>query len=210
MFLYYSSKSAAPMGSEYMLNMGLSDWLSFCADAGIVDNSKRGCTNSDMQNVFVAVNFEEESETAEADANDDDAMMRCVAVDGRGLWRGLWNGQTESGGRLRRARHRKLGSSRTQATMRGVMWWLDLCLFPRLTLHLLRFEFYEGIVRAAFGRFITTGAMTDASDATQRFIADVILPRMPPEALIDTNEFRCAETTSSGARNSLIRPGDRH
>lgn len=32
--------------------------------------------------------------------------------------------------------------------------------------------------------------MTDASDATQRFIADVILPRMPPEALIDTNEFR--------------------
>lgn len=106
MFLYYSSKSAAPMGSEYMLNMGLSDWLSFCADAGIVDNSKRGCTNSDMQNVFVAVNFEEESETAEADANDDDAMMRCVAVDGRGLWRELWNGQTESGGRLGRARHR--------------------------------------------------------------------------------------------------------
>lgn len=136
MFLYYSSKSAAPMGSEYMLNMGLSDWLSFCADAGIVDNSKRGCTNSDMQNVFVAVNFEEESETAEADANDDDAMMRCVAVDGRGLWRELWHGQSGRGEGQGRARHQQAASSRTRATTRGVMWWLDLCFFPRLPLHL--------------------------------------------------------------------------
>lgn len=33
-------------------------------------------TYAHMQNVFVAVNFEEEDDTIEAAANDDDAMMR--------------------------------------------------------------------------------------------------------------------------------------
>lgn len=45
------------------------------------------------QTVFIAVNFEEESGTAEADANDDDAMMRCGTVLGRlplGCSRNAW------------------------------------------------------------------------------------------------------------------------
>jgi hypothetical protein len=33
-----------------------------------------------LQNIFIAVNFEEESEGIEAEENDDDAMMRYVAV----------------------------------------------------------------------------------------------------------------------------------
>jgi hypothetical protein len=35
-----------------------------------------------LQNVFIAVNFEEESDTAEAEANDDDAMMRFEFLEG--------------------------------------------------------------------------------------------------------------------------------
>ena len=36
-----------------------------------------------------------------------------------------------------------------------------------------RFEFYEGIVRASFGKFIASGVMSDASDATQAFLTEV-------------------------------------
>ena len=36
-----------------------------------------------------------------------------------------------------------------------------------------RFEFYEGIVRSSFGKYITTGLMADASDATEAFIEEV-------------------------------------
>jgi hypothetical protein len=53
-----------------------------------------------------------------------------------------------------------------------------------------RFEFYEGIVRMAFGMMITHGAMTDASDATARFIQESILQNVPPGALLDPNMFR--------------------
>ncbi len=34
------------------------------------------------QTIFISVNFEEESETAEAEANDDDAMMRFEFMEG--------------------------------------------------------------------------------------------------------------------------------
>eukprot|EP00955_Chlamydomonas_euryale_P107326 365758-Chlamydomonas_euryale.AAC.7 len=40
------------------------------------------------------------------------------------------------------------------------------------------FEFYEGIVRAAFGKFIVPGIMDDASDAVARFIEDEIIARV--------------------------------
>ena len=56
--------------------MGMSQWMHFCAEAGIVDNSKRGCHVTDLENIFVAVNFEEDSKSLEAEENDDDAMMR--------------------------------------------------------------------------------------------------------------------------------------
>ena len=36
-----------------------------------------------------------------------------------------------------------------------------------------RFEFYEGIVRASFGKFIASGIMSDASDATHAFLTEV-------------------------------------
>lgn len=57
--------------------MDMSQWISFCQEARIADN-KRGSSITDLQNIFVAVNFEEESTTAEAKENDDDAMMRSV------------------------------------------------------------------------------------------------------------------------------------
>ena len=62
--------------SEEVLLMGVSQWMHFCAEAGIVDNSKRGCHVTDLENIFVAVNFEEDSKSLEAEENDDDAMMR--------------------------------------------------------------------------------------------------------------------------------------
>lgn len=65
------------------------------------------------QNIFVAVNYEEESNTSEASENADAAMMR--------------------------------------------------------------FEFYEAIVRSSMGKFIASSLMSDASDATQTFIAEVRL-----------------------------------
>jgi hypothetical protein len=55
---------------------------------------------------------------------------------------------------------------------------------------MMRFEFLEGIVRTAFGRFIFSGEMKDASDACQMFIDKIVIPRVPPEALVDPNDFR--------------------
>jgi hypothetical protein len=53
-----------------------------------------------------------------------------------------------------------------------------------------RFEFYEGIVRSSFGKFITTGLMDDASDATVQFIEQVVLKNVAPESTVDPNVFR--------------------
>ncbi|GFH12473.1 uncharacterized protein HaLaN_08172, partial [Haematococcus lacustris] len=92
-FLYYGSLSVK-MNSEDMLTITASTWLQFCSEAHVLDNTQRGCTSQDLQNVFIATNYEEDKVSQESEANDDDAMMR--------------------------------------------------------------FEFYEGLVRAAFGKFITT------------------------------------------------------
>lgn len=57
-------------------------------------------------------------------------------------------------------------------------------------IHIRSFEFLEGIVRSAFGRFITTKKCDDASDAVQMLIEQVLLRNVPPEALVDPNDFR--------------------
>ena len=74
-----------------------------------------------VQNIFVAVNFEEESNTTEAGENDDSAM--------------------------------------------------------------LRFEFYEAIVRASMSRCSTSLQTCDVSDSTQTFIAQVRLNAIIPSYL---------------------------
>ncbi|GLC59670.1 hypothetical protein PLESTB_001520500 [Pleodorina starrii] len=53
----------------------------------------------------------------------------------------------------------------------------------------MRFEFMEALVRAAFGRYITSGALRDASDATRRLMDD-LRASLPPIARLDPNEFR--------------------
>ncbi|KAG2484429.1 hypothetical protein HYH03_016739 [Edaphochlamys debaryana] len=127
-FAYYSNMSSGISSTEVM-TMGVGAWAAFCADAGVTSEGTRGTTALDLQNIFVAVNFEEEQGTAEAEANDDDAMVR--------------------------------------------------------------FEFIEGLVRAAFGRYITTRRMDDASDAVAALLADVSsAPGLPPEARVDPNDFR--------------------
>ncbi|KXZ55497.1 hypothetical protein GPECTOR_2g1046 [Gonium pectorale] len=143
-FTYYSMMGGVGTSSD-VLQMAASAWMAFCHDAGIIQpGATRGSTAQDMQasgagpgagpgrgerTIFIAVNFEEESETVEADANDDDAMVR--------------------------------------------------------------FEFMEGLVRAAFGKYITSKRMTDASDAVGALLEEVSSsPNLPPEARVDPNEFR--------------------
>ncbi|KAJ9515640.1 hypothetical protein QJQ45_021752 [Haematococcus lacustris] len=126
-FLYYGSLSVK-MNSEDMLTITASTWLQFCSEAHVLDNTQRGCTSQDLQNVFIATNYEEDKVSQESEANDDDAMMR--------------------------------------------------------------FEFYEGLVRAAFGKFITTKLLDDASDAVASFMEKVVLPHVPPEALLVPDHFR--------------------
>ncbi|KAG2452447.1 hypothetical protein HYH02_002689 [Chlamydomonas schloesseri] len=127
-FIYYSAANGA-LTSTNILQMGANVWLNFCNDAGIVHPTQRGCTVQDLQTIFISVNFEEESETAEAEANDDDAMMR--------------------------------------------------------------FEFMEGIVRAAFGKYIESKRCSDSSDAVAMMLADILAaPDLPPEAQVDPDVFR--------------------
>ncbi|KAG2424357.1 hypothetical protein HXX76_014566 [Chlamydomonas incerta] len=127
-FNYYSMKDGA-LASSDVLQMGCNAWLNFCNDAGIVHPTQRGCTVQDLQTIFISVNFEEESDTTEADANDDDAMVR--------------------------------------------------------------FEFMEGIVRAAFGKYIASKKCTDASDAVGMLLEEISsAPDFPPEAKVEANDFR--------------------
>ncbi|KAG1655046.1 hypothetical protein FOA52_003802 [Chlamydomonas sp. UWO 241] len=128
-FSYYSAViGVTTLKSDSMFTLSMNGWLQFCSLTGITDNTRRGCSSSDLQNVFVAVNYEEEQGTQESEANDDDEMMR--------------------------------------------------------------FEFLEGIVRAAFGKYIVTKEMDDASDAVARFLNDDLIAAVPPEALLDPNAFR--------------------
>lgn len=54
-----------------------------------------------------------------------------------------------------------------------------------------RFEFLEGLVRAAFGKYISSKQMTDASDAVGAFLDQILnANNLPPEACMDPNIFR--------------------
>ena len=57
---------------------------------------------------------------------------------------------------------------------------------------LMRFEYIETLVRIAVARFIRTvpDFPKDICLATQKLIAEVIQPNMPPEACVDSNDFR--------------------
>ncbi|KAG2491392.1 hypothetical protein HYH03_010183 [Edaphochlamys debaryana] len=127
-YAYYSNHGGGISSSD-VFKLTCGSWMAFCADAGILSEGSRGTTAQDMQTIFIAVNFEEETDTAEAEANDDDAMVR--------------------------------------------------------------FEFIEGLVRAAFGKYIATKRMDDASDAVGALLAEVqAAPGLPPEAKVDPNDFR--------------------
>ena len=45
-------------------------------------------------------------------------------------------------------------------------------------------------MRLAFAKFIVSKMMTDASDAVDRLMDEFVIPNLPPEALVDPNEFR--------------------
>ena len=97
------------------------------------------------QNIFVAVNFEEESNTTEAGENDDSAM--------------------------------------------------------------LRFEFYEAIVRASMSRCSTSLQTCDVSDSTQTFIAQVRLNAIIPSCMHSSGleqarvELRASQTCQANIIN---------
>lgn len=59
---------------------------------------------------------------------------------------------------------------------------------------LCRFEFYEIIVRLAFGKYIRSGLMTDASDSVGALVDNIIAPNLPPLAKVDPDDFRCGLT----------------
>ena len=74
MFNYFSM-NLRPCASEFILTMGLPQWIAFCLESGVTDESKHGSRQADLNNMFMAVNFEERG-SAEAEENDDNAMMR--------------------------------------------------------------------------------------------------------------------------------------
>ncbi|KAF5832674.1 hypothetical protein DUNSADRAFT_11381 [Dunaliella salina] len=55
---------------------------------------------------------------------------------------------------------------------------------------MMRFEFYEGIARAAFAKFILPRHLNELSDAVVMAIEACVLPHVPQEALLDPNTFR--------------------
>ncbi len=65
-------------GNSSAFSISMNQWLAFCNEAGVINTTgQRGTTSGDLQTVFIAVNYEEEKDTQEGEANDDDAMMRC-------------------------------------------------------------------------------------------------------------------------------------
>lgn len=53
-----------------------------------------------------------------------------------------------------------------------------------------RFEFFEILIRASFGKYITTKILDDSSDSIKKLIEDKLLMNLPPEARIQPNDFR--------------------
>ncbi|GMH44651.1 hypothetical protein BSKO_12603 [Bryopsis sp. KO-2023] len=126
-FIYYSMMSGHSQSSN-ILQLSLNQWTIFTQDCDILDPKSLGSKSSDLDTMFVSTNFEEESGTHDAEANDDDALVR--------------------------------------------------------------FEFLEIIIRASFGKYITTKILDDSSDSVQRMLEDKLLPNLPPEACINPNDFR--------------------
>jgi len=93
-----------------------------------MDPKSVGVKYQDLVRMFVSTNFEEDSKTEEAEANDDDALVR--------------------------------------------------------------FEFLEIVVRASFGKYISSKRLNDSSDSVKKLLEDDIIPGLPPEAKTDPNDFR--------------------
>lgn len=55
---------------------------------------------------------------------------------------------------------------------------------------LVRFEFLEIIIRASFGKYISSKQLNDSSDSVKKLLEDSIIPNLPPEARVDPNVFR--------------------
>eukprot|EP00210_Caulerpa_lentillifera_P005165 g4937.t1 len=55
---------------------------------------------------------------------------------------------------------------------------------------LVRFEFLEIIIRASFGKYISSKQLNDSSDSVKKLLEDSIIPNLPMEAKVDPNEFR--------------------
>lgn len=65
-----------PSESSNILQISLNQWTIFTQDCDILDPKSQGSKASDLDTMFVSTNFEEESGTHEAAANDDDALVR--------------------------------------------------------------------------------------------------------------------------------------
>lgn len=61
-----------------MLQLSLNQWTIFTQDCYILDPKSLGSKAADLDTMFVSTNFEEESGTHDAEANDDDALVRSV------------------------------------------------------------------------------------------------------------------------------------
>ena len=69
---------------------------------------------------------------------------------------------------------------------------------------LVRFELIEIIVRLAFSKFIDSREMSDASDAVEKLVEEYILPNVPPQALVDPNDFRFKRMYTEGVETVLL------
>lgn len=59
------------------MSMFLNHWTMFANDCGITDNKTVGVRVADLDSMFIATNYEEETMTEEADANAENALVRC-------------------------------------------------------------------------------------------------------------------------------------
>lgn len=62
--------------SSTILQMSRNQWTLFTQECNIVDPKSPGVKPSDLDTMFVSTNFEEDAGTQEAEANDDDALVR--------------------------------------------------------------------------------------------------------------------------------------
>ena len=53
-----------------------------------------------------------------------------------------------------------------------------------------RFEFLEIVIRASFGKYISSKQLSDSSDSVKRLLETDVLPKLPEEAAMNPNDFR--------------------